>query len=116
MKQINKLALVNQGLEANNEAVETTVVDAVDVGELRVDYVGSMGDEGFDLVGVECNFEEVNRSWVCVLVHFVVKNIHSHGGENEKGILGFGFRSVRVKIQSGGRVYRRKGAKRDDCK
>ena len=116
MKQINKLALVNQGLEANNEAVETTVVDAVDVGELRVDYVGSMGDEGFDLVGVECNFEEVNRSWVCVLVHFVVENIHSHGGENEKGILGFGFRSVRVKIQSGGRVYRRKGAKRDDCK
>ena len=116
MKQINKLALVNQGLEANDEAVETTVVDAVDVGELGVDYVGSMGDEGFDLVGVECNFEEVNRSWVCVLVHFIVENIHSHGGENEKGILSFGFRSLRVKIQSGGRVYRRKGAKRDDCK
>ena len=53
---------------------------------------------------------------MCVLVHFVVENIHSHGGENEKGILGFGFWSVRVKIQSGGRVYRRKGAERDDCK
>ena len=59
VKQINKVALVNQGLEANDEAVETTVVDAVDVGELGVDYVGSMGDEGFDLVGVECHFEEV---------------------------------------------------------
>nr|POE68784.1 hypothetical protein CFP56_53926 [Quercus suber] len=59
MKQINRVALVNQGLEANNEAVETAAVDAVDVGELGVDYVGSMGDEGFDLVRVECDFEEV---------------------------------------------------------
>ena len=58
----------------------------------------------------------LKRSWVCVLVHFVVKNIHGHGVENEKGILGFGFWSVRVKIQSGGRVYRRKCAERDDCK
>ena len=53
---------------------------------------------------------------MCVLVHFVVENIHSHGGENEKEILGFGFQSVRVKIQSGERVYRRKGIERDDCK
>ena len=37
--------------------METAAVDAVDVGELGVDYVGSMGDEGFDLVGVECDFE-----------------------------------------------------------
>ena len=97
MKQINRVALVNQGLEANDEEVEKAAVDVVDV-------------------GVECDFEEVNRSWVCVLVHFVVKNIHGHGVENEKGILGFGFWSVRVKIQSGGRVYRRKCAERDDCK
>ncbi|XP_030970922.1 G-type lectin S-receptor-like serine/threonine-protein kinase At1g11330 [Quercus lobata] len=47
------------GLEANDEAVETAAVDAVDVRELGVDYVGSIGDEGFDLVGVECDFEEV---------------------------------------------------------
>ena len=59
MKQINRVGLVNWRLEANDEAVETAAVDAVDVGELGVDYVGSMGDEGFDLVGVECDFEEV---------------------------------------------------------
>ena len=59
MKQINRVALVNRGLEANDEVVETAAVDAVDVGELGVDYVESMGEEGFDLVGVECNFEEV---------------------------------------------------------
>ena len=53
MKQINRVALVNWGLEANDEVVETAAVDAVDVEELGVDYVGSMGDEGFDLVGVE---------------------------------------------------------------
>ena len=79
MKQINRVALVYEGLEVNDEEVEKAAVDVVDV-------------------GVECDFEEVNRSWVCVLVHFVVENIHSHGGENEKEILGFGFRSVRVKI------------------
>ena len=39
--------------------MEIAAVDAVDAGELGVDYVGSMGDEGFDLVGVECDFEEV---------------------------------------------------------
>ena len=49
----------NLGLEVDDEAMETAVVDAVDVGELGVDYVGSMGDEGFDLVRVECDFEEV---------------------------------------------------------
>ena len=59
MKQINRVALVNRSLEANDELVEIAAVDAVDVGELGVDYVGSMGDEGFDLVGVECHFEEV---------------------------------------------------------
>ena len=59
MKQINRVALVNWRLEPNDEAVEITAVDAVDAGELGVDYVGSMGDEGFDLVGVECDFEEV---------------------------------------------------------
>ena len=59
MKQINRVALVNRGLEVNDEVVETAVVDAVDVRELGVDYVWSMGDEGFDLVGVECDFEEV---------------------------------------------------------
>ena len=53
MKQINRVALVNRGLEANDEVVEIAAVDAVDVEELGVDYVGSMGDEGFDLVGVE---------------------------------------------------------------
>ena len=45
--------MANQGLDVNNEVVETTVVDVVDVGELEVDHVGSMGDEGFDLVGVK---------------------------------------------------------------
>ena len=59
MKQINRVALVNWRLEPNDEAVEIAAVDAVDAGELGVDYVASMGDEGFDLVGVECNFEEV---------------------------------------------------------
>ena len=59
MKQINRVALVNWCLEPNDEAVETAAVDVVDAGELGVDYVGSMGDEGFDLVGVECDFEEV---------------------------------------------------------
>ena len=59
MKQINRVALVNRSLEANDELVEIAAVDAVDVGELGVDYVGSMGDEGFDLVGVEWDFEEV---------------------------------------------------------
>ena len=49
----------NLGLEVDDEAMETAVVDAVDVGELGVDYVGSMGDEGFDLVRAECDFEEV---------------------------------------------------------
>ena len=39
--------------------MEIAAVDAVDAGELGVDYVASMGDEGFDLVGVECDFEEV---------------------------------------------------------
>ena len=53
MKQINRVALVNWGLEANNEVVETAAVNAVDVEELGVDYEGSMGDKGFDLVGVE---------------------------------------------------------------
>ena len=59
MKQINRVALVNRSLEANDEVVEIAAVDAVDVGELGVDYIGSMGDEGFDLVGVECDFEKV---------------------------------------------------------
>ena len=59
MKQINRVALVSRGLEANDEAVEIAAVDAVDDGELGVNYVGSMGDEGFHLVGVECDFEEV---------------------------------------------------------
>ena len=59
MKQINRVALVNRSLEANDEVVETAVIDAIDVGELGVDYVGTMGDEGFDLVGVECDFEKV---------------------------------------------------------
>ena len=58
MKQINRVALVNRSWEANDELVEIAAVDAVDVRELGVDYVGSMGDEGFDLVGVECHFEE----------------------------------------------------------
>ena len=45
--------MANQGLDVNDEVVEMTVVDVVDVGELEVDHVGSMGDKGFDLVGVK---------------------------------------------------------------
>ena len=53
----------------------------------------------------KCDFKEV----MGVLAHFVVENVHSHGGENEKGILGFGFQEcIRVKVQSVERVYRRK--------
>ena len=37
---------------ANDKAVETVAVDVVNVRELGVDHVGSVGDEGFDLVGV----------------------------------------------------------------
>ena len=43
---------MNQGLDANDKAVETVAVDVVNVRELAVDHVGSVGDEGFDLVGV----------------------------------------------------------------
>ena len=43
---------MNQGLDANDKAVETAAVDVVNVKELGVDHVGSVGDEGFDLVGV----------------------------------------------------------------
>ena len=78
MKQINRVALVNWRLEPNDEAVEIAAVDAVDVGELGVDYVGSMGDEGFDLVGVEWDFEEVMgvswfTSWSKIFIAMVVK-------------------------------------------
>ena len=49
----------------------------------------------------KCDFKEV----MDVLVHFVVKNVHGHGDENEKGIIGFGFREcMRVKVQSVERV------------
>ena len=43
---------MNRGLDADEKAVETAALDVVNVRELGVDYVGSMGDEGFDLVGV----------------------------------------------------------------
>ena len=49
-------------VEADDEAV-----DAVDVGEPGVDHLGSMGDEGLDMVGLESDFEEV----MGVLVHFI---------------------------------------------
>ena len=42
-------------------------MDAVDVGEPGVDHLGSMGDEGLDMVGLESDFEEV----MGVLVHFI---------------------------------------------
>ena len=54
-------------VEADDEAVETAAVDAVDVGEPGVDHLGSMGDEGLDMVGLESDFEEV----MGVLVHFI---------------------------------------------
>ena len=54
-------------VEADDEAVETAAVDAVDVGEPGVDHLGSMGDEGLDMVGLESDFEEV----LGVLVHFI---------------------------------------------
>ena len=43
---------MNQGLDANDKVVEMAAVDVVNVRELGVDHVGSVGDEGFDLVGV----------------------------------------------------------------
>ena len=49
-------------VEADDEAV-----NAVDVEEPEVDHLGSMGDEGLDMVGLESDFEEV----VGVLVHFI---------------------------------------------
>ena len=48
-------------VEANDEAVETAAVDAVDVGEPGVDHLGSMGDEGLDMVGLE---SEIGRAHV----------------------------------------------------
>ena len=54
-------------VEVDDEAMETTAVDAVDVGEPRVDHLGSIGDEGLDMVGLESDFEEV----MGVLVHFI---------------------------------------------
>ena len=42
-------------------------MDAVDVGEPRVDHLGSIGDEGLDMVGLKSDFEEV----MGVLVHFI---------------------------------------------
>jgi len=72
-------------VEANDEAVETTAVDAVDVGEPGVDHLGSVGDECLDVVGLESDFEEV----MGVLVHFKVDNAHSHGYENDKKVWGF---------------------------
>ena len=54
-------------VEADDEAVEMAAVDAVDVGEPGVDHLGSMGDEGLDMVGLESDFEEV----MGVLVHFI---------------------------------------------
>ena len=44
-------------VEADDEAVETAAVDAVDVGEPGVDHLGSVGDEGLDVVGVKSDFE-----------------------------------------------------------
>ena len=43
---------MNRGLDANDKAVEMVAMDVVNVRELGVDHVGSVGDEGFDLVGV----------------------------------------------------------------
>jgi hypothetical protein len=57
-------------VKANDEAVETAAVDAVNVVKPEVNHLGCVGDEGLDLVGVECYFEEV----VGVFVHFVVTN------------------------------------------
>ena len=54
-------------VEADDKAVEMAAVDAVDVGEPGVDHLGSMGDEGMDMVGLESDFEEV----MGVLVHFI---------------------------------------------
>ena len=54
-------------VEADDEAVETAVVDVVDVRKTGVDHLGSMGDEGLDMVGLESDFEEV----MGVLVHFI---------------------------------------------
>ena len=52
----------------------------------------------------KCDFKEV----MGVLAHFMVENVHSHGGENEKGILGFGFQEcMREYIEE-------KGAGRED--
>lgn len=67
-------------VEADDEAVETAAVDAVDVGDPGVDHLGSVGDEGLDVVGLESYFEEVMGA----LVHFVVQNAHSHDCENEE--------------------------------
>ena len=44
-------------VEADDETVETAAVDAVDVGEPGVDHLGSVGDEGLDVVGVKSDFE-----------------------------------------------------------
>ena len=54
-------------VEADDEAMETAAVDAVDVGEPGVDHLGSMHDEGLDMVGLKSDFEEV----MGVLVHFI---------------------------------------------
>ena len=43
--------MANQGLDADDEEVEIAAVDVVNVVELGVDHVGSVGDESFDLVG-----------------------------------------------------------------
>ena len=44
-------------VEADDEVVETAAVDAVDVGEPGVDHLGSVGDEGLDVVGLKRDFE-----------------------------------------------------------
>ena len=44
-------------VEADDKAVEMAAVDAVDVGEPGVDHLGSVGDEGLDVVGVKSDFE-----------------------------------------------------------